>query len=137
MIIVYTSGVFDILHKGHLYLLKRARALGDFLVVGIQNDKYAMVNKSKPILTINERVDQIEALSFVDRVIIYGSGEDTSSIERVTPAIMVQGDDWEKTGRRKKVIRYLKTHNIKLILLPRTTDISTTEIKRRIKNGSL
>ena len=134
MIIVYTSGVFDILHRGHLNVLIKARALGDRLVVGIQKDKAVFESKGCfPTLSTHERVEQMRALPFVDEVIIYHSGTDqTEALDSIKPDIMVQGDDWPLQTDRAKVIEYLNNHNIKLVLIPYTKEISDTEIKRRI-----
>ena len=134
MIIVYTSGVFDILHRGHLNILIKAKALGDQLVVGIQKDKAVFESKGHfPTLSTRERVEQMRAFPFVDKVITYYSGTDqTETLDSVKPDIMVQGDDWPLQTNRVKVIEYLNNHNIKLILIPYTKEISDMEIKRRI-----
>ena len=134
MTIVYTSGVFDILHRGHLNILTKARALGDRLFVGIQNDNAVFESKGYfPALSTQERVEQMRALRFVDEVITYYSGTDqTETLDSVKPDIMVQGDDWPSQADRTKVIEYLNNHNIKLVLVPYTKGISDTEIKRRI-----
>ena len=134
MIIVYTSGVFDILHRGHLNILIKAKALGDQLVVGIQKDKAVFESKGHfPTLSTRERVEQMRTLPFIDEVITYQSGTDqTKTLDSVKPDVMVQGDDWPLQTDRAKVIEYLNDHNIKLILIPYTKEISDMEIKRRI-----
>lgn len=135
MIIVYTSGVFDILHRGHINILVKAKELGDKLVVGIQEDRAVFESKAQmPALSTEERVAQMRALPFVDEVITYSSGIDPSdALARVKPNIMVQGDDWPQQMDRAKIINYLNAHNIQLVLVPYTKEISDTEIKRRIK----
>lgn len=133
--IVYASGVFDILHRGHFNILTKARALGDWLIVGIQEDQAVFESKGYfPILSTQERVDQMRSLPFVDEVITYYSGTDQDEIfDRVKPAIMVQGDDWPRQTDRSKVMKYLDGHGIKLVLIPYTQEISGSEIKRRIR----
>lgn len=135
IITVYASGVFDILHAGHLNVLTKARALGDRLVVGIQEDKAVFESKGHyPVLSTVERIAQISALPFVDEVVTYYSGTDqTETFDKVKLNIMVQGDDWPRQADRSGVIKYLDSHNIKLILIPYTKEISDTEIKRRIR----
>lgn len=135
IITVYASGVFDILHAGHLNILTKARALGDRLVVGIQEDGAVFESKAHmPVLSTEERVAQMRALPFVDEVITYSSGTDPSdALERVKPNIMVQGDDWPQQTDRVEIMNYLNKHNIRLVLVPYTKEISDTEIKRRIK----
>lgn len=135
IITVYASGVFDILHVGHLNILNKAKALGDRLVVGIQEDKAVFECKGHyPVLSTVERVAQIRALPFVDKVVTYYSGTDqTGTFDKVKPNIMVQGDDWPLQSDRSRVMEYLNSHDIKLILIPYTKEISDTEIKRRIR----
>lgn len=135
MITVYTSGVFDLLHKGHINIITKARALGDRLVVGIQEDKAVFESKGYyPVLSTVERVAQMRALPFVDKVITYSSGTDPSdALTRVKPNIMVQGDDWPQQTDRAEIMNYLNAHNIRLVLISYTKEISDSEIKRRIR----
>jgi len=135
MITVYTTGVFDILHKGHINILVNARNLGDSLVVGVQDDDGVFQYKgSYPVMSTLERVAQLEALPFVDKVIAYHGVDQRPYLRDISPNIMVQGDDWLKTGKRNEVFEYLKEHNIRLVLIPYTDGISTTEIKQRVLN---
>lgn len=135
MITVYTTGVYDILHRGHINILVKARNLGDSLVVGVQDDDGVYDYKgSYPVMSTLERVAQLEALPFVDKVIIYHGVDQRPYLKDVSPGIMVQGDDWLKTGERDETIEYLKANKIRLVLIPYTEGISTTEIKRRVMN---
>ena len=134
MITVYTSGVFDILHRGHFNILAKARALGDRLTVGIQKDRAVLKSKGYyPILSTEERVEQMRALPYAHKVVTYYSGTDQADVlGRVRPNIMVQGDDWPFQMDREKVMKYLDAHDIRLVLIPYTQGISDTEIKLRI-----
>lgn len=132
-IIVYTTGVFDLLHPGHLNLLKRARALGDKLIVGVQEDDSVEEQKGKrPIMTCEQRMAMLEALPFVDVVLPYSDLDQRKMVELLKPDIMVQGGDWLKSGNRTVIIKYLEENNIKLVQFPYTKGISTTEIKKRV-----
>jgi glycerol-3-phosphate cytidylyltransferase len=131
--IIYTTGVFDILHKGHINILVGAKKLGDYLVIGVQDDAGVLKSKGKyPVLSAQERVDQLEALPFVDKVFIYDNVDQRENLRKIKANVMVQGDDWEKTGDRTEIIEYLKQNNIRLVLIPYTKDISTTNIKKRV-----
>jgi cytidyltransferase-like protein len=133
---VYTTGVFDILHRGHLEVLTRAAALGS-LTVGIMTD--LGVEKSKgvlPILNLAEREAQIRSLPFVASVVHYTNTDQVGMYESVRPQIVVQGDDWLHSADRTSSLRYLQDHQIRLILLPRTEGISTTEIRRRVARST-
>ena len=137
MVKVLTSGVFDVLNLGHINILTQARKLGDYLTVAIQDDKHAAMCKGKtPVLTIYERVSQIEALPFVDEVVVYGDQDLRPLWEEIRPGIIVQGDDYIYSGDRLDALRYIKENGIRLCLLPRTQGISSTEIKTRIMHSS-
>lgn len=133
---VYTTGVFDILHRGHLNVLTQAAALGS-LTVGIMTD--AGVEKAKgvpPILSLAEREAQIRSLPFVADVVQYGDTDQLGMYAALQPSIVVQGDDWLHSADRTSALNYLREHRIRLILLPRTDGISTTEIRRRVERSS-
>lgn len=136
MITVYTTGVFDLLHRGHINILTKARELGDRLVVGVQADESATFWKGKrPVLSTQERVEQLTSLPFVDEVLVYEDVDQIPNYEKVKPDVVVQGDDWIQSGDRTRLIQYLKEHHIRLVLFPYTQGISSTEIKRRIVGG--
>jgi len=133
MKIVYTTGVFDILHRGHMNVLLEAKKRGDHLVVGVQDDQGVFASKNRyPILSTAERVAQLESLPFVDEVIVYNGVDQRPHLERIKPNFMVQGDDWHNSGDRKAVIKYAKENNIELELIPYTKEISSSEIRRRV-----
>lgn len=129
---VFTTGVFDILHRGHLNILTQAAALGD-LTVGIMTDQGVEDTKgARPILSLEERDAQIRSLPFVDDVIHYTDLDQRSNYASVKPDIVVQGDDWLFSADRTTALNYLRDNGIRLVLLPRTQGISTTEIRRRV-----
>jgi len=133
LIKIFSSGVFDILNLGHIKILTHAKSLGDYLIVAIQSDEYVKKYKGKaPILNINERVDQIKALPFVDDIVIYGDRDQRDIWDNFKPDIIVQGDDYIHSDDRTLALKYIKDNGIRLCLLPRTEDISSTEIKKRI-----
>ncbi len=139
MVTVYTGGVFDVLHLGHLRLLARARALGDRLVVGVQADEAvcSIPGKRAPILSTEERVAQMRALPFADEVIVYHVSTNPETVARVRPDVFVHGEDWPRQTDRSRVIRYLEEHGIRLVLLPRTEGISCTDLRRRIVRAEM
>lgn len=137
---VLSFGVFDVLHVGHLNILTSAHALGERLLVAVQDDAGVEAYKGQPpILTLSERMEQVRALPFVDSVIEYSSaeGRDAAAVCREhRPNIIVQGDDWLYSGDRTEMLAYFKETRTRLILLPRTEHISSTEIKRRISDSA-
>ena len=133
---VYTTGVFDLLHRGHLNILTQAAARGD-LFVGVMTDKGVENSKSRrPILTLEERTAQLRSLPFVAGVIPYTDPDQRAVYASLQPEIVVQGDDWLYSDDRTPAIEYLRAHRIRLILLPRTEGISTTEIRKRVERSA-
>lgn len=132
---VYTTGVFDILHRGHLNILTQAAALGE-LTVGIMTDQGVEGTKgTRPILSLEEREAQIRSLPFVANVLHYSDPDQRSNYAAMKPDIVVQGDDWLFSADRTAALSYLREHGIRLVLLPRTPGISTTEIRRRVERS--
>jgi len=96
--IVFTNGVFDLLHIGHLRYLRHARALGDALIVGLNSDRSVRANKGprRPITPEAERAEVLEALSCVDGVVVFDEETPYELIALVQPDVLVKGADWAK-----------------------------------------
>jgi rfaE bifunctional protein nucleotidyltransferase chain/domain len=94
--IVFTNGVFDLLHLGHLRYLQQARALGDALVVGLNSDRSVRANKgpSRPITPQDERAEILAALTWVDGVVIFDEETPHALIASLQPDVLVKGADW-------------------------------------------
>jgi D-beta-D-heptose 7-phosphate kinase/D-beta-D-heptose 1-phosphate adenosyltransferase len=94
--IVFTNGVFDILHPGHVRYLRAARREGDVLVVGVNSDRSVRANKGpgRPIISEHERAEVLAALEFVDAVAIFDDETPAAIIQRLQPDILVKGADW-------------------------------------------
>ena len=121
---VITYGTFDLLHYGHINLLRRAKALGDYLIVGLSTDQFNWQEKQKKsYFTYEERKAMLEAIRYVDLVIPEENWEQKiSDIKEYHVDTFVMGDDW--TGK----FDFLKPY-CDVIYLPRTPEISTTQIK--------
>jgi rfaE bifunctional protein nucleotidyltransferase chain/domain len=94
--VVFTNGVFDILHPGHVRYLQEARALGDLLIIGLNADASVRANKgpSRPINGEDERAEVLAALACVDAVVIFGEPTPADIIRLIQPDILVKGADW-------------------------------------------
>jgi D-beta-D-heptose 7-phosphate kinase/D-beta-D-heptose 1-phosphate adenosyltransferase len=94
--VVFTNGVFDLLHPGHLRYLQHARTLGDALIVGVNSDRSVRANKgpSRPITSETERAELLAALTCVDAVAIFDEDTPAAIIKRIQPDILVKGADW-------------------------------------------
>lgn len=135
--IVYTTGVYDLLHRGHFAFLTKARSLGDRLIVGIQSDESVQKQKGRqPILSQVERKDQLECLPFIDEVLIYEGTDQLPYYKKVQPDIVVQADDWIRSDDRTQMINYLRENDIRLVIFPYSYGISSTEIKRRVEHSN-
>ena len=96
MIVVFTNGCFDLLHPGHVDLLRRARALGDRLIVGINSDRSvrAIKGPGRPVQSEPERVAVLSALRSVDQVLVFDDPTPALLIEEIKPDVLVKGGDW-------------------------------------------
>jgi rfaE bifunctional protein nucleotidyltransferase chain/domain len=94
--IVFTNGVFDLLHPGHLRYLQYARSLGDLLIVGLNGDASVRRNKGagRPINLESERGEVLAALACVDAVVLFDDDTPASIIDAIQPDILVKGADW-------------------------------------------
>lgn len=95
-IVVFTNGVFDLLHPGHVRYLRQARALGDALVVGINSDRSvrAIKGPSRPIQPADERAEVVAALACVDAVVVFDAETPHDLIAALQPDVLVKGADW-------------------------------------------
>lgn len=124
---VITYGTFDILHIGHISLLRRARELGDRLVVGLSSDEFNLGKHKSSLLNYENRKVVLESIRYVDVVFPEESWEQkVDDIHRYNAGIFVMGEDW--VGK----FDFLSEH-CDVVYLPRTPEISTTEIKLSIK----
>jgi D-glycero-beta-D-manno-heptose 1-phosphate adenylyltransferase len=94
--VVFTNGVFDLLHVGHLRYLQQARALGDALIVGLNSDRSVRANKGtgRPITPETERAEILSALACVDGVVVFDEDTPHEIIVALQPDVLVKGADW-------------------------------------------
>ena len=126
---VITYGTYDLLHYGHVKLLQRAKALGDYLIVALSTDEFNWNEKQKKCyFSYEERKSLLEAIRYVDLVIPEESWEQKiSDVKEFKVDTFVIGDDWE--GK----FDFLKD-SCEVVYLPRTKEISTTKIKNDLLN---
>lgn len=124
---VITYGTFDLLHYGHINLLKRARELGDYLIVALSTDEFNRYSKHKKCyFTYEKRKMILEAIRYVDLVIPEEKWEQKlTDVQKYNIDVFVMGDDW--VGK----FDFLKEH-CEVVYLPRTPEISTTQIKSEL-----
>lgn len=122
---VITYGTFDLLHYGHINLLRRAKEQGDYLVVALSTDEFNWIEKRKKCyFSYEKRKAMLEALRYVDLVIAEESWEQKRrDVHDYSIDVFVMGDDW------KGKFDYLKEEGCEVLYFPRTPEISTTQIK--------
>ena len=124
-----TYGTFDLLHYGHISLLRRAAALGDYLVVGLSTDEFNAQKGKQSFYSYGVRKEMLEAIRYVDLVIPEKSWDQKlDDVERYHIDVVVMGTDWKGSPR----FECLRDH-CDLVFLPRTDGISTTDVKRELK----
>ena len=124
---VLTYGTFDLLHKGDINLIKRAKSLGDNLIVGLSTDEFNREKHKKSYFTFSQRKELLSTIDDIDLIIPEDSWDQKiKDIQQYQIDILVMGSDW--TGK----FDYLKDY-CDVIYLPRTEYISTTDIKEEIK----
>lgn len=126
---VITYGTFDLLHYGHIHLLRRARELGDCLIVALSTDEFNARQKHKTsFFPYEQRKLLLEAVRYVDLVIPESDWEQKRrDVRNHGIDIFVMGDDW--TG----AFDYLKEEGVEVVYLPRTPEISTSQIRRTLR----
>lgn len=129
---VLTFGVFDYFHLGHLRLFKQAREYGDYLIVAVQDDRYIREYKqgANLLYSIEERVEILEAIRIVDRVIVYDR-VDADSLELIDFDILALGED--HIGYRfDRIKEWCGLYGKEVVHLKRTHGISSSDIKKRL-----
>lgn len=125
---VITYGTFDLLHTGHINILRRAKDLGDYLIVAVSSDEFNVIKEKKAYYSFKERKAIIEAIRYVDEVIPEDNWEQKKTdIKNHNIDIFVMGEDWDSK------FDFLKDQ-CEVIYLPRTEGISTTKIKKDLEN---
>ena len=127
---VITYGTYDLLHYGHISLLKRARALGDFLMVALSSDEFNAGKGKQAYFSYEERKVMLEAIRYVDLVVPELTwGQKTEDIAKYGIDVFVMGDDWN--GEFDDQLKGL----CEVVYLPRTPEVSTTRIKSDMRLG--
>ena len=127
---VNTYGTYDLLHYGHIALLKRARALGDFLMVALSSDEFNAGKGKQAYFSYEERKVMLEAIRYVDLVVPETTwGQKTEDIAKYGIDVFVMGDDWN--GEFDDQLKGL----CEVVYLPRTPEVSTTRIKSDMRLG--
>ena len=125
---ILTYGTYDLLHYGHIRLLKRAKELGDYLIVALSTDEFNSIKGKKAYHNYESRKKMLEAIRYVDLVIPENNwNQKIEDVKKYCVDITVMGDDWEGNEKFEQLREYCD-----VVYLPRTEGISTTKIKREL-----
>ncbi len=131
---VYVPLAIDIMHSAHINILKKAKKFGQ-VIVGLLTDKAISEYKQLPLLNYDERYKILESVRYIDKIVKQDSWDYTVNIKKYRPSFFVHGDDWKsgiQKNHRKKVINCLKKNKGRLIEVPFTKNISSSQIKNEI-----
>lgn len=134
-VVVFTNGVFDILHPGHIRYLRDARALGDVLIVGVNSDRSVRALAKAPDRPINSEHDRAEvvgALASVDAVVIFDEDTPHEIIKALQPDILVKGADWGENAIVGRDI--VEARGGRVVRIQLAEGYSTTKIIERIRS---
>jgi D-beta-D-heptose 7-phosphate kinase/D-beta-D-heptose 1-phosphate adenosyltransferase len=131
--VVFTNGVFDLLHPGHVRYLRRARRLGDALVVGINSDRSVRANKGegRPIVPEAERAEIMAALDCVDGVVIFDEETPREIVAALGPDVLVKGADWPADAIVGRDL--VEARGGVVVRVPVEPGYSTTGIVRKVR----
>lgn len=130
MRVIYTAGVWDLLHDGHLRFLEASAALGDQLVVGVVTDDGAAAYKRRPIMPEGARLALIRGLACVDAAMLQPGTDPTPILELLRPDVMTHGDDWSELLEGQETLERLA---VEWVILPYGAGTGTTGLIERIQ----
>lgn len=132
---VFTNGCFDVLHKGHIELLKHSRAMGDFLVLGLNSDDSVARLKGfgRPVNDLESRIAILEAIKYIDYILVFEEDTPLELIKKVKPHIIVKGGDYSPENVVGADI--VKEYGGRVEIFPLVEDFSTSKTLRKIGEG--
>jgi len=133
--IVFTNGCFDVLHVGHVSYLRFAKSQGDVLLVGANDDASVkrLKGEGRPVNPLDDRMSMLAALEMVDAVTSFAEDTPARIVERVSPDVLVKGQDWADKGVVGR--EWVEAHGGRVVLAPLVPGRSTTSILERARGG--
>ena len=136
-VIGYTTGVYDMFHIGHLNILRRAKEMCDYLIVGVSTDELVQREKNKtPIIPFQERVEIVNAIRYVDKVVPQVDKKKLDAWHLYHFDRMFVGDDWKGTEAWLNYEKEFAVLGVEIVYLPHTDGISSTQLTDVIKKLS-
>lgn len=130
----YTTGVFDLFHIGHLNILRRAKELCEYLIVGVSTDECVKSYKNKiPTIPFDQRAEIVKAIRFVDEVVPQETMNKMEAWEKLKFEALFHGSDWQNSEMYNKIVKDFNELGVDVVFLPHTDGVSTSEISDKIK----
>lgn len=131
----YTTGVFDMFHVGHLNILRQAKEMCDYLIVGVSTDENVVSYKGrKPVIPFEQRIKIVESIKYVDEVVPQINMDKFGAWKKLHFNALFHGDDWKNTKMYDDIIKQFKEVGVDVVFLKHTEGISTTMLREKIAN---
>ena len=131
----YTTGVFDMFHIGHLNILRKAREMCEYLIVGVTTDELCFLRKNKyPIINQQDRIEIVRAIRYVDKVVNQESMDKLSAVKEYGCDVVFVGSDWKGTEAWKEYEKQFANFDCDVVYLDYTKGISSTILKEKLLN---
>ncbi len=138
LIVGYTTGVFDLFHVGHLNILKNAKAMCDFLIVGVTTDEVTIAMKGKPpIIPFDERISIVENIKYVDKAVPKTTTDNLVAWEELKFNVFFKGDDWKNTPKGIELENRLSPFGVEVKYFPYTPNTSSSLLRKVLENLEL
>jgi len=137
-VVVYVIGVFDLFHRGHIELFRRARQLGDKLIVAVNGDEMTAVYKRRPFFPEEDRLELVRACRYVDEAFVAREFDNRQFVLKYRVNKIVHGNDWSHTSYIQQIRlseEFIAEHNVEMVYLPYWSGISTSQLVRIIQTS--
>lgn len=132
----YTQGVFDMFHIGHLNLINKAKENCETLIVGVNSDRLAEAYKKKiPVIREEDRAEIVRNLKAVDECFIVDTLDKGVIYDKYPFDVVFIGDDWKGNDRWDQTEKQLAKYGVKVVYLPHTPNVSSTDLREEVKNS--
>ncbi len=132
--IVYTTGVYDLFHIGHLNILRRAKEQCEYLIVGVSTDEIVEEYKGKrPVVPFDERIEIVKAIRYVDEVVPQTSMNKMEAWEKIHFNALFHGSDWKGSHMYDDIEKKLKEVGVDMVFLPHTEGTSSTLLTDKLQ----
>lgn len=132
-LIGYTAGVYDLFHIGHINLLKNAKGMCDYLVVGVTVDELVAYKGKKAMIPFEDRIEIVRCCKYVDAAVPQYDMDKLAMCKKLGAKVMFVGDDWYGTEKWKKFEEEFAKEGIRIVYFPYTKGISSTKITEALK----